>query len=257
MLKVGVIDYVNVYPLTYHLTKQNAFSIYLEHPAQLGKMMQEKELDIAQIPVTTYLQNKDQLILLPSFCIAAKTQVKSVHLYHNIPIEDLKTIYVTNQSQSTLSLVKVLAMHHWYINCTFVIVDDFEELTSKEAFILIGDAALMRPHFEGYHTIDLCSSWYEKTNLPFVFALTCVQKEVLENYKEEVDEYQKALTESYLWGIENRKEVIKAARKSCPVPSSLLESYFNHFQFELEKEHLESVQLFEQFLHSIQPLQMV
>lgn len=253
MLKVGVIDFINVYPLTYQLVNQNSqFHFFLDTPANLSSLLKNNELDIAQISSSFYLQNKDEFELIKEFGVAATRSVKSVHLYHNIPIETIQTIYVTPQSKASVNLLRVLAMHHWFIDCDFVVVNDFEELIHKPAFLLIGDMALIRPHFEGYETTDLASSWYEMTNLPFVFGVTCVRKDVFHKHPEEIKAFIEAMRTSYAWGKEHRDEVIKAARKVCPLPKPYLNNYYDTLEFELTDHHFQGMHQFEKYLQMSQ-----
>jgi len=253
MLKVGIIDFINVFPLTHQLVNQNEyFDFTLDSPKTLSDLLLKNELDLSQISSSFYLQHKDQLELIKEFGISATNFVKSVHLYHNSPLEDIKTIYITPQSYASFDLLRVLAMHHWFIECEFKVIEDFQELIEKPAFLLIGNMALMKPHFEGYETIDLAKSWYEMTQLPFVFGVHCAQKNLSSDKQKLVQQFLIALKTSYEWGLSNPDEIIKAARKIIPIPTPILVDYFDHLQFELTQDHLESLKVFDQYLKACQ-----
>jgi len=156
-MKVGLAPFLNTAPFA-----DLPFDIIYRPPSELNRLMRAGELDCALCSSIEYTESRYDRI--GSFGLAARGAIKSVNLYIKGPIEGAR-ICLDPKSGTSNALLQIL--------CPNISIASHEE---ANGFILIGDDALRKPTVEGYKTIDLASLWYERTGLPFVFALFIKQK---------------------------------------------------------------------------------
>lgn len=226
-MRIGLTNYINPYPLTLGLDFPADYTYAV--PTTLNRLLRDQELDLALISTAAFLD--DGGIPLP-FGIAGKEAIHSVNLYHR---GDLSTIALTEQSASSISLLKVLCTHFWDVDPTFTPLNR-EEL--GEAFLLIGDEALQKRDIPGYETVDLCSAWFQETGLPFVFALFVHHPGI------NPAPFAHALEASLQWGEAHMPEVLDKAQEISALPRATLESYFSLFRYRLGQEEVEGIRRF-------------
>ncbi|QWU80545.1 6-amino-6-deoxyfutalosine synthase [Campylobacter novaezeelandiae] len=150
----GKIDYINLLPLHIYLKKYplpNGFKASMEFkkgvPSKLNRDLFYRRIDGAIISSIESARKKYQNL---DIGICAYKKVLSVLVQKNTP--SLKD----PSSATSNALAKVL---------------------KQDGKVIIGDKALKLYLEDDTKYIDLCSLWYEKTGLPFVFArFSCVKK---------------------------------------------------------------------------------
>ncbi|TBR80122.1 menaquinone via futalosine step 1 [Campylobacter novaezeelandiae] len=150
----GKIDYINLLPLHIYLKKYplpNGFKASMEFkkgvPSKLNRDLFYRRIDGAIISSIESARKKYQNL---DIGICAYKKVLSVLVQKNTP--SLKD----PSSATSNTLAKVL---------------------KQDGKVIIGDKALKLYLEDDTKYIDLCSLWYEKTGLPFVFArFSCVKK---------------------------------------------------------------------------------
>ena len=141
-------------------------SVILDHPAQLLKLLHERRVDAALMPVADLFANPD-LDFIPGLGICANGLVRSVLLKCNKPMEQVRTVKLDTASRTSNALSRILLHRHWKRE---VIILDRTDDTIADAEVVIGDRALcMPPGAAGDY--DLATAWKELTGLPFVFAV--------------------------------------------------------------------------------------
>ncbi len=244
LLRVGHLNYINAIPLYHHLTRDPGCELIAGVPAELNERLSRNELDVSLVSAYEFLRNRELYDLLPGFCIAAKGEVRSVHLHHRCPIKEIKTIALTKQSASSAQLVKILCKNFWHIDPTFVPLPSPEAATDYDAALIIGDQALLHPAFPGYTCIDLAAAWLEKTQLPMTFALFAVSKQASKERPEEVEAFGKRLDLSLSWAEKNQEQIIELARKQSNLPRHILEGYYPLLRYRLGGEEKAAVNTF-------------
>jgi len=114
-MKIGVVNFLNAFPLYYGLDKITKPVIYLPDseqledfdssekpdneitlikaiPSELSKKMQQHQLDIALVSSIEYYRNKEKWNYVPSLCIASDGAVDSIRLFLNENIQNIKNI---------------------------------------------------------------------------------------------------------------------------------------------------------------------
>jgi chorismate dehydratase len=155
------------------------FEITYTVPSACAKALREGAADIGIIPVFTYAQIPN-LVIVPDVAIAAKGPVRSILLISKVPIEQIRTVATDTSSRTSVALTQVILTKWFGGKREFVPMDpDLPRMLEKaDAALLIGDAALTAKT-TGYHVHDLAEIWFERTGAPFVFAVWAVREEAL------------------------------------------------------------------------------
>ncbi|WP_139493173.1 MqnA/MqnD/SBP family protein [Campylobacter armoricus] len=161
----GKIDYLNLLPLHIYL-KKSAFPSYVKRtteykkgvPSKLNRHLYFRRIDAA---IISSIESRRKKYKTLNVGICANKKVKSVLVKkHSQSKEDAS-------SATSNALAKVL---------------------KQKGEVVIGDKALKLYLQNPKDYIDLCELWYEKTNLPFVFArFSCVKnfsiyKKMMKNF---------------------------------------------------------------------------
>lgn len=172
--KVSVVNYLNSKPFIYGLKNflqiQDKIQLVEEYPAQCAESLATGEIDLALMPVAKILQLKDPHIV-SSYCIGSETKVKSVGLFSDVPIEEVKNVILDYQSRTSVRLFQILAEEYWKIHPRYLNSEPgfIDNIQGDTAGIVIGDRTI--PLFEKYkYVYDLGETWKSYTGLPFVYA---------------------------------------------------------------------------------------
>lgn len=243
MLTIGCIDYVNSLPLFYGLTQKiiNSEANFLFGPPTfINNKFESKEANISLVSSVTYLKNKNHLKLIKPFGIAAKSAVKSVLLYRKT--KKPKTIALTDESATSVELLKILCKEKWNIQPQFVVTNNFKQ---QEAFLVIGDRALKEKYLD-YETVDLALEWYNLFELPFTFALVAAH---METPNETIKKIEEIFHYSLAWSESHQESILNIAKKKLNVPREFLRDYFAHLNYRLGDLEIKSLELFETHLN--------
>lgn len=249
LLNIGRINYINTLPLfTPFLMGYLPLNgrIIPGTPAELNKQLLNDELDIATISSIAFLQNQNKYEFLPNLGIAARERVMSVSLYikDGLPITAAKYIGLTEESASAVQLVKILYSRYWNACPEYTVMNGMSQLREFDAFLLIGDKALLQPSFKGYRTVDLAASWHQATGLGLPFGVFAVRKAVLEQKRAEVLTCSEAFQNALKWSFQHLDIVIELAMQKCPLPRNTIEEYFRTLRFELHPPEIEGLKQF-------------
>ena len=104
-LRIGQIGFLNVYPMHWALGVDAA---QVGTPAELNAALIAGDLDVACISSIEYARHADELMLLPSMCIAADGAVGSIFAISRGPLEQVRTVHVTPASATSVVLLRLL-----------------------------------------------------------------------------------------------------------------------------------------------------
>ncbi len=245
MLKIGKINYLNLYPV-YEYLKNCQFCEFIDgEPKQLNKKLRNGLIDISPSSTFEYLKFKKQYVPIGNFSVSSRDKVLSVIFISKKSIDKINEediIYLSPSSSSSNSLIKIIFFE-------FLNIKPFFKYSTKNQFenknqILIGDNALYffydYYNKKKYYIYDLADLWYKFTKLPFVFALWIGNKVSLKNKKDLISIFEKLL---------------KKAIRSYNIPSKYKnftkEQIINYFQFinyEFSEIHQKSLNLYEKLL---------
>ncbi len=173
-IKVGVVNYLNTKPLLYGLERppiNERIEVIASYPARLAEMLKRKEIDIGLIPVAA-IPDLSTYHIVGDYCIGAEGEIASVCLFSEVPMSEIKKVYLDYQSRSSVALLKWLMKEYWGIDPEIVHATDEsyrKEIKGTTAGLVIGDRALEQRRISTF-IYDLGSEWRAITGLPFVFA---------------------------------------------------------------------------------------
>ena len=250
-LQVGVIDFINSYPLFYPLRFQKVPTNAQFHtgtPKEINALLETGKVDTALISSVSYIENRSQYILLSDYGIGAREKVMSVGLFCTQPkfsFKEATSFLIPKYSMTSTNLLKALTSCYWKSNATFT-----ETLSSEEAlfqqekpFLLIGDACLKNRYRRGSF-LDLATAWNEATGMSFVFALVATRNDAFLKKRKEVLLFHKDLIQSYSWSKEHESEIIHVCSERANISADLTKEYFRTLDYELVQEHINGLDHF-------------
>jgi chorismate dehydratase len=190
-IRVGIVNYLNTKPLLYGLQLppiNRKIELIGAYPSLLATMLRNDEIDIGLIPVAAIPQLPSWHIV-GNHCIAAEGEIASVCLFSEVPMNEIKTVYLDYQSRSSVGLLKWLIREYWGISPRLIQATDDKyrkEIRGTTAGLVIGDRALEQRKLSTY-IYDLGSEWRAITGLPFVFAAWVSSRQLPEDFIEEFD----------------------------------------------------------------------
>ena len=205
LLRISAVSYINAKPFVYGIKKSGFlknYSLSLDIPSRCAEKLISGKADIGLAPIAILPKLKEYYIF-PDFCIGANGPVKSVMLYSEVPLKKIKTIYLDNQSRTSVMLGRILAKHFWKISPEWINAKKGyeEKIKGTSGGVIIGDRnfSLSRKH---KFSSDLSEQWQLFTGLPFVFACWISNKKLT---KKESSSFSKALK----FGLKNKNEILK------------------------------------------------
>src|ERR1700741_2354904 len=121
-IRVGSVNYLNTRPLEYGLKRppiSDKITLIEDYPSRLAERLINDEIDIGLIPVAILPQLPEYRII-GNYCIGSDGEVASVCLFSEVPVEEIKTVYLDYQSKSSAALLKWLMKEYWGSNAELV-----------------------------------------------------------------------------------------------------------------------------------------
>jgi chorismate dehydratase len=172
-VKVAAVSYLNTKPLLYGFRNHpvmEMMDLSVDYPARIAQQLIDGEVDVALVPVAIIPKMKEYHIIA-DYCIGADGPVASVCLFSEVPLHEIKRIYLDYQSRTSVALLKILVRDYWKLSAELVeTTGDYQDkIKGTDAGLVIGDRALEQRKISPY-IYDLAENWVRFTSLPFVFA---------------------------------------------------------------------------------------
>ena len=173
-IKVGIVSYLNTRPLIYGLKLPpiaDEIELIEDTPSRLAGLLVNNVIDIGLVPVAVIPQLKEYFIS-SDYCIGTETEVASVCLFSEVPLNEITKVYLDYQSLSSVALLKWLMKEYWNIDPGIIQTSDDDyrkKIGGTTAGLVIGDRAFEQRKISTF-IYDLASEWRSITGLPFVFA---------------------------------------------------------------------------------------
>jgi len=191
-IKVGAVSYLNTKPLLYGFRShpiRNEIELIEDYPSAIAQQLISGHIDVGLVPVAIIPELKEWHIA-SDYCIACDGPVASVCLFSEVPMEEIKRVYLDYQSRTSVMLTKVLLREYWKKDVEFVKAhsEDYRtEISGSTAALIIGDRALEQRNGSRY-CYDLGEAWKDHTGLPFVFAAWISNKKLPEDFIRQFNE---------------------------------------------------------------------
>ncbi len=245
VLKISAVSYLNTKPFLFGLEHSSILEnieLSLDTPALVAQKLLNNEADIGLVPVAV-IPKLNHPSIISSFCIGANGTVKTVCLFSNVPIHEIKTVYLDNQSRTSVLLVQLLFKEYWKKEVSFLpAFDGYEKaIRGDTAAVIIGDRAIVALGMHVYE-YDLAEAWKQYTGLPFVFAAWVSNKPVHEDF---IIEFDAALR----LGLYAREELANEYNQ-YNTPSFSVKEYWNtNIQYHLDDDKKKALSVFLQKLN--------
>jgi len=244
--KISAVNYLNSKSFIYgleHSTIKNSIELQLDIPSVCAEKLQSGKVDIGLVPVAV-LPELEEYHIISEYCIGADGEVGSVLLFSDVPLHEIKTILLDNQSRTSVMLVRVLAEKFWNIHPRWMAAkDNFEtQIGGSTAGVVIGDRTFtMKNKFQ--YVIDLASEWKKFTTLPFVFACWVANKNLPSAF---IHDFNEAL----LYGLDHRHEVVLQNQKMFPA-TDLNDYLENKISFSFDSQKKQALDLFLGYMNEL------
>lgn len=241
-IRVGIVNYLNTKPLIYGLQKppiSKQIELVGDYPSRLAEMLIKGEIDVGLIPVAVIPQLPSYTII-SDYCIGTEGEIASVALFSEVPMNEIKKVYLDYQSRTSVALLKYLMKEYWGINPEIVAAtnEDYrQEIDGTTAGLVIGDRALEQRKISTF-IYDLGSEWKAITSLPFVFAAWVSTKKL-------PDDFIHLFNEANAMGLQHIDEIVSSERFDL---YDLKKYYTLHLSYRLDERKRKGM---EQFLQVI------
>lgn len=191
-IRVGIVNYLNTKPLLFGLDRHpfaGRIELIGDYPSNLAGLLANDEIDIGLIPVAA-IPELPAYHIIGNYCIGTEGEIASVALFSEVPMHDIKKVYLDYQSRSSVALLKYLMRESWGISPEIIETSDEsyrKEIKGTSAGLVIGDRAFEQRKISTF-IYDLGSEWRSITGLPFVFATWISKKEIPEAFIHDFDE---------------------------------------------------------------------
>jgi len=241
---VGRIEFVNCFPLYYRFAEELERRGYEAEivegtPARLNRLLVDGEIDVALPSSIEFARHADTLALLPGISISSFGAVDSIQLFTQIPREQLESVALTEQSATSVCLLKVLC-REWGIAPSFAPRQGplAQALANFGGLLLIGDEALHILRAGVYpHSYDLGEEWRRVTGLPMVYAVCAVRREFLAERRDEAAAIEAALVASRDRCAAQPLDTAAAAAQLYDFSAAYLDHYFDQLKYGFPAEY--------------------
>ena len=202
--RIGAVSYLNTRPLLLGLAHEgfkNRIDLVKSYPAKIAQDLLSGQIDIGLVPVAIIPQLTHPHII-SNYVIGTNGAVASVALFSEVPIDEIKSIYLDYQSRTSVQLLKILLAQFWKKEVEFLAATEgyIDQISGTTAGLIIGDRALENLNKFPY-MYDLSLAWKQHTGLPFVFAAWVANQPIPE-------EFMAAFDAANGYGLAHLEEVI-------------------------------------------------
>lgn len=231
-------SYLNTRPLIYGLKLppvNEQIELIEDTPARLADMLLENHIDLGLIPVAA-IPSLNKHWLVGDYCIGTEGEAASVCLFSEVPLAEIKKVYLDYQSRTSVALLKWIMKEYWGIHPVILesTGEDYRrEIKNTTAGLVIGDRAFEQRKLSTFF-YDLGAEWRTITGLPFVFAAWVSNKKLPVDF---IDRFNKANAV----GLDHIDEIVT----SHPFDLYDLKKYYTlHMNYRLDDKKRKAMEKF-------------
>lgn len=241
-IRAGIVNYLNTKPLIYGLERppvSELIELVGDYPSRVAQLLKQGDIDLGLIPVAV-IPELPEYHIVGNYCIGAEGEIASVALFSEVPMPEIKTVYLDYQSRTSVALLKFLMREYWGITPEIIqaVGEDYRELIKGNvAGLVIGDRALEQRKISTY-IYDLGSEWRAITGLPFVFAAWVSTRKL-------PDDFIHAFDAANAMGLQHIDEIVAAQVTGL---YDLAKYYKIHLSYELDERKRTGMERFLQYI---------
>ncbi len=255
-VRIGMVNFINTAPLYdvwLRTVKRPEWLVVEAAPTVLNRMLNADQLDMGLVSSQEYAVHPEKYMLLDDISISASGPVGSVFLFSRYKPQSLagRLVYLSGQSQTSVSLVKIILESFYNVIPVYEVGSALEAQhnSSIAAVLAIGDEALVLAQNKVYpHKIDLGRIWYEKTSLPFVFAVWAIREEFCRSNPETVREIQRELQRCRYEGRNDLQNISKRVGPRVLMDGAACYEYLRGIEHDLSPEKKKGLVRFIEYL---------
>jgi chorismate dehydratase len=192
--RIAAVSYLNTIPFIYGIQHEDNLraELLLAPPAGCYENYATGKADIALMP-SAMVPTLKSTNIITDYCIGSSGKVRTVMLFSNVPVGQVRRVFLDAHSRTSVQLIGYLAANLWKISPEWYDLQDYSQVAfaqREDAFLLIGDKVFDHEGLFNY-AYDLSEEWNKLTHLPFAFAVWVARKGT--SY-ELIDGLQRALT---------------------------------------------------------------
>jgi chorismate dehydratase len=237
--RLGVVSYLNARPLIAGLEGDDDLELVYAVPSRLAGMLDEREVDVALVPVVDLLRRGDAWRIVSDACIGCDGETLTVRVFSRILPEEITRLHVDGDSHTSVALAQVLWREQHDRQLEVVRFQGNETVDQCHAVLLIGDKVVTRTLIDYDIEIDLGAEWKSLTSLPFVFAVWAAQRNA------DVAGLASRLAAARDRGVRAAPMIAEDVGPGMGWPVRLAQRYLMHrLRFTLGPRYLEAMQRF-------------
>lgn len=263
-LKIGRINYLNLFPIFYGLEKTGKGYSYIRgHPSAVNRMLREGLLDVSPSSSIEYLRRPGEYELVKGHSISSRRLIKSILFFTLRPIEEVSgNVCVTGKSETSVALLEIVLKIFLKRDVRLCRTGEtiFKMLPKKNSFLSIGDEALVAGSRarhgkdfgslelagKKYFVYDLGKLWHRHTGLSFVYALWIARREAVLEKAGEFARLKADLDSARHYAFKHLDAAARAARLA-PLTSREIISYWRIINYGLGRQEKEGLELFRKY----------
>jgi len=243
-VRIGMVNFINTAPLYdvwLRSVNRPEWAVVEAAPSVLNRMLYADQLDMGLVSSQEYAAHPGNYLILDDISISASGPVGSVFLFSKCEpglLSD-KLVLLSGQSQTSVNLVKIILENFYQVFPWYEVgsVLEARDNTDIQAVLAIGDEALILSRSKMYpHMIDLGKIWYEKTSLPFVFAIWAMREDFCINNPETVREIHSELLRCRDEGKQDLMNISKRVAPRVSMETDACYEYLSGIEHDLGPE---------------------
>lgn len=258
-IRIGRIDYTNVWPIFYHFRPTGLHAdveMIPAVPSSLNRAMAEGRIDMGPISAFAYGVSSSQYALFPNLSVSAYGRVNSILLFLKKPLQEALqgTIALTTSSATSINLMKIIASKFYGANPNYVSMEpDLAQMMEQaDAALLIGDHAIRASWSNSaYEVMDLGELWHKWTGHWMTFAVWAVRKEAILRYPADIERIVQAFEASKLTSIRNAEPLVQDAVRSIGGTTMYWRHYFSQLNYDFGWPQQEGLRLYFQYAYEL------
>ena len=250
---VNFINTAPLYDVWLRTVNRPEWTVVEAAPAALNRMLYADQLDMGLVSSQEYAAHPEKYLLLDDISISASGPVGSVFLFSRCEPQSLtgRLVLLSCQSQTSVSLVKITLESFYNVMPRYEVGSalDAQHNSDISAILAIGDEALILSQSKVYpHKIDLGKIWFEKTSLPFVFAVWAMREEFCRRNPDLVREIQRELQRCRHEGRNDLRNISKRAGPRVSMDAGACYEYLCGIEHDLSPEKKKGLVRFIEYL---------
>ena len=239
-IRISAVSYLNSIPFVYGIRKKmdpGTYRLDLDIPSVCAEKLLNGKVDIGLVPVAVLPLMKEYHII-SDHCIGADGKVRSVMLYSHVPLTEIKSILLDEQSRTSVMLTRILAKKFWMIGPQWIAGKEGHEKEIKNDMggVVIGDRTFVLENKFPF-AYDLAEEWKKFTGLPFVFACWVSNRELPAGFK-------RSFNEALSFGLHDKLKAVKTMQ-DLPASMTVIMDYLeNYISYPFDEHKRKALELF-------------